>query len=297
MTEAIGPRQPRDLPPASASSRQRACRDMRERPERNRLRPDAERGRAEFCGQHIARIVRGHQAARVEAARHTVEKWAAGVLLPDVILPFDDEELSGRTVGDVLANPERFMGATLADPLEGPEYGRGKAKVMRRSDGWPWINSFAHGRVVYELRYDITAADAAIAGVPPDQAAETFVRIAAHSISQPTSWRLCAIGSRRSRVLGNALSTRNSKPLLKERAVRAKEEARDRAAANRRDARPRIPAPKSDAPWLPQMEVLNEVLGSSHAPEPPMRDIDGVITQVRVRRVPNMHALTSEGVN
>ncbi len=45
------------------------------------------------------------------------------------------------------------------------------------------------------------------------------------------------------------------------------------------------------------MEVLNDVLGGSDLPEPPMRDIDGVVTQVRVRRIPNMHALTSEGVN
>ena len=28
-----------------------------------------------------------------------------------------------------------------------------------------------------------------------------------------------------------------------------------------------------------------------------MRDIDGVVTQVRTRRVPNMHALTSRGAN
>ena len=45
------------------------------------------------------------------------------------------------------------------------------------------------------------------------------------------------------------------------------------------------------------MQVLNDVLGASTAPEPPMRDIDGVIAQVRVRRVPNMHALTQAGSN
>ena len=31
--------------------------------------------------------------------------------------------------------------------------------------------------------------------------------------------------------------------------------------------------------------------------EPPMRDIDGVVTEVRVRRVPNMHMLTRLGSN
>jgi hypothetical protein len=45
------------------------------------------------------------------------------------------------------------------------------------------------------------------------------------------------------------------------------------------------------------MEVLNDVLGSSSAAEPPMRDIDGALVAVRVRRVPNMHALTADGAN
>jgi hypothetical protein len=58
-----------------------------------------------------------------------------------------------------------------------------------------------------------------------------------------------------------------------------------------------IPAPNSDAPWLPQMEVLNDVLGASQMPEPPMRDIEGVVTQVRVRQVLTMHVLSARGVN
>ena len=52
----------------------------------------------------------------------------------------------------MLADPERYVGATLADPLEGVDYGTGKAKFMRRADGTPWIHSFAHGRTVYELK-------------------------------------------------------------------------------------------------------------------------------------------------
>jgi len=36
-----------------------------------------------------------------------------------VVLPFDDDDLAGCTVADVLADPERFEGATLADPIEG----------------------------------------------------------------------------------------------------------------------------------------------------------------------------------
>jgi hypothetical protein len=36
------------------------------------------------------------------------------------------------------------------------------------------------------------------------------------------------------------------------------------------------------------MEALNDVMSSSTAPEPPMRDIDGVMTEVRVRCVPDL---------
>jgi hypothetical protein len=43
--------------------------------------------------------------------------------------------------------------------------------------------------------------------------------------------------------------------------------------------------------------VLNDVLGRSSAPLPPMRDIDGVLTQVRKRRVPSMHAFTKQDAN
>jgi hypothetical protein len=75
------------------------------------------------------------------------------VLLPDVILPFDDRDLDGVTVADVLADPDRFEDETLADPLEGIAYGRGKAKVLLRPDGTPWIHSFAHGKTTYTLHH------------------------------------------------------------------------------------------------------------------------------------------------
>ena len=74
-----------------------------------------------------------------------------------MVLPFDDADLAGETVADVLADPTRFEDATLADPLEGVAYGAGKAKIMVRADGMPWIHSFAHGRSVYELKNSMHA--------------------------------------------------------------------------------------------------------------------------------------------
>ena len=57
---------------------------------------------------------------------------------------------------------------------------------------------------------------------------------------------------------------------------RAKEE-RGRRFAARRDPRPHIRAPGADAAWLPEMDVLNDVIGKVAAARPPTRDIDGVI--------------------
>jgi hypothetical protein len=67
--------------------------------------------------------------------------------------------------------------------------------------------------------------------------------------------------------------------------------------AMRKDNRPQLEAPSPEAPWIPVMDALNDVLSASKAAEPPMRDIDGVVTQIRVRCVPNLHALTTHGTN
>ena len=118
--------------------------DLRAR-ERLRLRPDRAKTRDKL-------IVRRMTEAGVSknAAERYVDSRLEGKLSPDTVLPFDDDEFAGCTVGDVLADPARFEGATLADPLEGVDYGRCKAKIFRRADGTPWIHSFAHGRTVYE---------------------------------------------------------------------------------------------------------------------------------------------------
>jgi hypothetical protein len=49
-------------------------------------------------------------------------------------------------------------------------------------------------------------------------------------------------------------------------------------------------APFPDEPWLPVMDVLNEVIGGVIAARPPARDIDGDAMQMRKLPVPNMHA-------
>ena len=45
-------------------------------------------------------------------------------------------------------------------------------------------------------------------------------------------------------------------------------------------------------PWLPQMDVLNEVIGAVVADTPPARDIDGDATQMHKLPISGTHAFT-----
>jgi hypothetical protein len=83
----------------------------------------------------------------------------------------------------------------------------------------------------------------------------------------------------------------------KEQEGRQKQEERDRRAANRHNQRPRIVAPAQDEPWIPQVQVINDVLSMSSWSVPPFRDIDGDATRKKMRRIPGMHLLTSDTAN
>jgi hypothetical protein len=120
--------------------------------ERAALAPTAAKVRETFVTERAEELVAGGMDAT--RARATIEQQCAGILLSGVVLPFDDEEFAGCTVADVLTDPKRFDGATMADPIEGVAYGRCKAKVLLRRDGMPLINSFAHGGIVYQLQID-----------------------------------------------------------------------------------------------------------------------------------------------
>jgi hypothetical protein len=264
--------------------------------ETHRLAPDAAKARDAFISRQSQHLAERTGMSRASAAQ-VIARQCAGILLPDVALPFDDAELDGTTVADVLADPTRFEGATLADPLEGIEYGSCKAKIMRRADGTPWIHSFAHGRSTYELRHDARAVEAALGKAEKDQAADTFVAMVLNGdLSEDETETLRNRVAERAGVGKRPLDARLRRA-RKERAQREAEEERQRLISERRDPRPQITAPAPDAEWLPQMGVLNDVLGASRAPEPPMRDVDGCMTRVRVRPVCTMHTLTARGSN
>jgi hypothetical protein len=264
--------------------------------EAHRLGPESTKARTAFVAAQAKRLAE-RTGMSEQAAAQEIARQCEGLLLPDVDLPFDDDDFAGCTVRDVLADPARFEGATLADPLEGVEYGTCKARVMRRADGTPWINSFAHGRTVYELKHSAGTVRAAMDQAADDAVVKTFVKLAlAADLSAAEIEELRNEAAERSGV-GKRTVSNMLKTAQQERTAECERQECESQLAERLDPRPWINVPANDAPWLPQMDVLNEVIGGSTAAYPPARDIDGVAAFTSRIAVPNTHAFTSDSAN
>jgi hypothetical protein len=236
-----------------------------------------------------AKELAARKGISVKEAMSTIVRQCEGVLLPDIVLPFDDPALAGSTVADVLATPDKFEGATLADPLEGIDYGSCKAQVMRRADGSMWIHSFAHGRTVYELKLDAAAVRAILERTDKQAVAKLFIELAmAADLDDGELEHLRNFVAEKSELGRRTLNTLFKAAQTKKANQRAKEQ-RARQLAERLDPRPRIAVPESDQDWLPQVEIVNDVLGASKASKPPARDIDGTVTRARKLSLPNLH--------
>jgi hypothetical protein len=258
--------------------------------ERHRLAPEIAKAKEEFIARQSRHIAERTGTDMVQA-RIIVERQCSGILLPDVVLPFDDPELNGTTVGNVLADPPRFEGETLADPLEGREYGACKARIMRRADGSAWIHSFAHGRTVYELKHDARSIEAALMKAPIDGLAELFVHFAlAGDLDDDEVERLRDIVSNRTGIGKRALNARLKRTRQEHGARQARQEQEQRLA-QRTDPRPRLAAPLSDSERLPILTAIDDVLAGQQEPEPPMRDAEGRPTEARCRAPIMLHAL------
>ena len=280
-------------PPLSTLERARL--DERKAKERERLAPEVVKARAAFIEAQAQKLIARIGIAE-KAARQVIVRQCEGVLRPDIVLPFDDLDLVGRTVGDVLANPEFYEGETLADPLEGVAYGRGVAKIMRRADGTPWIHSFAHGRTIYELKHDATSVRKAMEAAK-DDVVGTFTRLAAGADIDAVELAVLRQLAKKLSGIGLWAIDDALKSAKQQQAAQNAEAARARQAARRQDPRPYIRSPFPDEPWLPQMDVLNDVIGKVAAARPPARDIDDDAMRTRKLPVPNMHAFTQSEAN
>jgi hypothetical protein len=264
--------------------------------EAQRLAPDSARVSTKYIKDKGAELTKrtGKTQAEAEAI---IAQQCFGVLLPDVVLPFDDPDLDCKTVGDVLADPEKYVGETLADPLEDVGYGTNKAKIMRRADGSLWIHSYAHGRTVYELKFDARSVRAAMDKASDADVVATFVKLALAADLDAIEIEMLLDHAAQRSGLGKRVIKQALKAAQKQEAARRAEEARKCRIAERNDPRPQIEAPESDDPWLPVMDVLNEVLAKSPDVIPPLRDIDGFVTFTRLRRIPTMHAFSEASAN
>jgi hypothetical protein len=254
----------------------------------SRLAGEAGKARRAFIA-HQAQALAAAKGMAIGEAEKVIARQCEGVLLPDLVLPFDEPELAGSTVADVIADPARFEGATLADPLEGVAYGICKAQVQRRADSSLWIHSFAHGRTTYELKLNAAAVRAALERADQAKVVELFLDLALtadlNAVEIDALRRLVAEKSGTGlRELTNSLKAAQAK-----RAAQQAEEARARKRAARQDPRPTIDVPQTDDAWLPVVSAINEVLGAVAVPEPPTRDIDGVMNRASKLALPNLH--------
>jgi hypothetical protein len=253
----------------------------------HRLAPDRAKVRVQFIDEQAERITT-RTGCSMSAARRTVQKQCDGILLSDVVLPFDDKQMEGCTVADVLADPERFVGATLADPLEGVDYGRCKAKIMRRSVGEVWINSFAHGRTTYELRHDARAIHTELRKLGAADVPDGFVRLVLEAdLDEAESEELRNLAHEMS-GLGKRTLDAKLKRARQEYTARRAKVLRKQRVAERRDHRPHLEAPFMDDARVPVLATIDEVLcNQPHQLEPPIRDAEGRPTDAR-RRAPVM---------
>ena len=120
--------------------------------ERQRLEPEAQKVRAAWVEKHVAQALKAGSPLSDDVLRQRFAGVYGGRLPPDMVLSFDDPKIGEITVAAVLADIQRFVGETLADPLEGVSYGRCKAKVMPTQEtNEVLIRSFAHGGMKYQL--------------------------------------------------------------------------------------------------------------------------------------------------
>jgi hypothetical protein len=256
---------------------------------RRQLQPSADRARKR-SDRELAEQISKETGMHIATALRHVTARHAGKLMPSMRLEFDDGDIGIVTVGDVLDDPDRFVGETLADPLEGTAYGRCKAMVMRRDDGELFIHSFAHGRTFYDLVLDASMMRQEIDGAPPQSSVDVFVANVFRAHLEPDE-----LAELREYVAKRAgVGVRRIDQRIKAAGeVRAKKEAERAATAAPSDGRITFAVPADDAEMTAVMERIDRVLSQVKDAEPPMRNASGAFCEIRTRPPIGLHQLMS----
>ncbi len=254
------------------------------RPEATRVRDNADRA--------LANEMSARDGIHFDTALRRIRARHKGVLLPPIVLEFDDSSIGQVTVGQLLADPDRFLGETLADPLEGVSYGRCKAKVMQGDDGQLIIHSFAHGGAVYRLLLDAPSLEELINSSPEQSAVDVLTANLHRAELAPDEVdRLRQHVAHRANVGLRAVNSR----IKSEDQERTQANAERAAAAMPIDPRITFPAPAEDAELTPVVSKIDEILSQVNDPEPPMRTASGTLCEVRERPALGLHLLMPEG--
>jgi hypothetical protein len=266
--------------------------------QRQALEPLAQPIRAAADQRLVEELITRTGMPRTQAIRQ-VQARHRGVLGPDIILTTDYH--GTVSVGQILTEPEKYIGETLCDPLEGPAYGYGKARVMRstREPGRVFIHSFAHGGVTYDLTHDVHSARRLLAIVPVAELGNVLCEVVASAdLEEDEIRQLLTLCAERAPKIGLRVFTRR----LKDDRLRREKAWRDAAAIARQtageiDQRQRRPCPPTDGEVTPVVMDIDRVLSADDSEYPPMRRPSGSLVEVRMQVPFDMHQLTSDTAN
>ena len=251
------------------------------------LKNDAAIVRRKYDNTHAEEISK-NCGLPIETARRLVAQCRMGFLYPYQVLDFDD--LGTKTVADVLADPESYIDCTLADPLEGIGYGRCKAMVMRGDDGTLFIHSFAHGRSIYRLRYDLRSATVVFKNSPTVDRAVEILGSTNFEADEREQFRneVAAVTGLKIGVIG-----RRFKDAEQRREQERRRAAAEAAAAS--DGRISRPCPPANGALQAEIEFLDATFAADMSSTPPMRDYNGKLIEVILRAPFDLHTLAPEG--
>src|SRR5262249_8769216 len=232
-----------------------------------------------------------------QAARAIAIKHADGVLLPAVELTFADPAIGIVTVGHVLADPDKYVDEPLADPWEGPSYGRQTAKVLRRPHGSIFINSFAHGGQIFELKFDAETIRKILSKTDASNVVETMIEhVLSGSLDDVETDALI----RQAAELADVGLRPVQQKLKQARIQHDKQQQAERKAMllmNRTDPRPQHDAPAKTPPLFPHMEAYDTFLAAVTSNIPPTRHIEDELNCARCTAVPGTHVFGAGGVD
>ena len=176
--------------------------------------------------------------------------------------------------------------------MEGIDYGRCKAMVMRDDDGALFIHSFAHGRSFYSLRHDLKSSKEAFEKIRGGTVDDAMLILAQAELQEDELEEFAKFVSEKAGAGIRPVMAR----IKKERAER-EAEARKASIEAKADGRIIRPRPEPDGELLPEVSFLDEVLANNRSEEPPMRNASGAIVRLEEKEPWALHLLTSESAN